>query len=507
MSSFYKLFDLAGSFPTEKSRYSAFYKLYKFNYVVLPLLAILQFIMFIISEIVILPNGKYTFLTVLKFIIPPERLSFILSQSTFIGDNVVFYILNFMINILTIIAITVYIYVNIYLFIKSGIFKYMLKILIFLCITLFLSLIPGIAPLMAVIALFTLKKRRERLEKYKECVKYIGSPLVIFGYMTMGMIIILYIISRLVASNSDGGAILAIPILMGSLIIYVTTTIVLWICMLYTFYKYMKKEEAAGVPFLTMYKKSVVVPITYFLLLFSIVNLIGGHFFSANSLITDMEDVINDGSVDNIANNDLDSAYTEQYDNINNADNFINKEFVSNNIDESSLNNSANSSAFNEIDSNVALPEINNSLDFNGIVLNTPMHVNAFQDNPYMLFAMNHNPVSTDMGIEPFDICSNDGIAQIHVKADGQMLDSEFSPLGRLVHGADGGITMFDNNNIELVSVDKFGFAQSGDFIIGKIENNGGMTTFRDFQNTEIGYTANGTTWVDGKIVAQIKQA
>lgn len=368
-------------------------------------------------------------------------------------------------------------YVFIYLFVKSGIFKIVGKLIVLSILSLLICfLFPPFFIIFPILGIIFNSKRRHILEQYYHYVKYLIYPYLL-GAIALLLTVALTIAGITIIRREDEAAIFFMGII-GCLIILGLP--------MYYYLKLLNVEQQRGVPFLKMYKLTWIIPMTYSLMISSAINLLSWDFVNGDILIDDISDCI-DANEDVVVNT---STTITTPTNIENTD--LNTTANETNIDIDNYENINNLS----VDINSL-----NSLNFNNFIFNTPMHVEAFQENPYTLFALNTPENGTAL-----DFCSNDGLPQLHIAADGQMLNSELSPIGKIVYGDNGTMTMFNNNNIEMASVDNHGFVKSGDYILGKVQNNGDLRTFTDFQNNESSYVQNGTIWANGKMVGQIKK-
>lgn len=466
MQNISSLFNFFKLFPTEKSRYSACRKLFIWGCVIAPIVGILLSILSFAVEYGIIQNTA------------------ILIIST----------------IFTLVAVAIhlfYMYTSCFLFIKTGILKNILKILFMYILTfIFFAIISAmITPIFAslltiIIALIAFRKRRKMLSKYHNYVKYLGYPLI-GVYVFINIAIFLLLGSAFFSQVTHAESISSF-LNMGALV----CVIAIFAWPLYGIFKLMSVEEANGTPFATMYKLSWLVPFSYLLMIFSVINLIPTHFFSADTLVADIDFEVNNGINDIPEYNEFDSVNTDNNIFANESDNL--------NIETNDyIDGDKDTAVFgtNNVLDNFVGVELN-AMNFDGTVINTPMHIEAFQENPYTLFALNQSNYGND-----FDICSSNGMPQLHIKADGQVLNSENVPIGKMEYGDDGIFRMFDNNNVELASQNKQGFIKSGNYVLGRAENNGELTIFHDFKSNEFYRTdITGTVWsMDGKQLAHIK--
>lgn len=504
MGKILKSFDLIRYFPTEKSRYSAYVKFFVISLIFIAVFIGFDALLRYYSGFIIFPDGEKIHIQELinthgKFLEPQ-----IIKNSEFelMINNTIFQIISNIFYLGSLIIMLLIFYVSIYLFVKSGCLKFILKLLfmVFLSIILYflsIRIFPPIALVFPIIALIGLRKRRERLRQYKNYIKYSVYPQIFLIIVSFTLFISHFILS--LAYHSSNRAISNLNTIYEFLAI--VTIISIFIVPLYFYRKLVIIEEKSGRPFLQMYKLSFTVQILYCLMIFSVINLLPGHFFNADSLIDDLSVDIDDNF--NILTPNNNTAAFENIDTVYFTESDQTMDIIDNNTeytDNFYSNTTESSNAFDSSPNGIETLSFN-SLNFNGISFNTPMHTEAFQENPYTLFALNSPEHGTAL-----DFCSNDGMPQLHITADGQMLNSELSPIGKIVYGDNGTMTMFNNNNIEMASVDNHGFVKSGDYILGKVQNNGDLRTFTDFQNNESSYVQNGTIWANGKMVGQIKK-
>lgn len=456
--------------PTEKSRYESYRKLYIWGWVIAPLLGIVLTLSFTAMEI------GYIESTFVILILDLLGLAFIATH-------------------------LFYLYTSFALFVKLGILKYILKLLFMWILTFALSILltPAFGLLAIIIALIAYRKRRKMLEKYHNYVKYLAFPLVgviIFSYL--GIFLAFF---AALASSARGGEAIATLLGAGG----VVCAIIFFAWPVYGICKLTKVEEANAVPFATMYKLSWMVPLTYLLMIFSVINLIPGNFFKADTLISDINFEADNGVNDipeyneiNVINDDYqisDNTSINTFENIGmtaGTNNSTNNDFMANDVLEND-NFGINSNG---------ILETTFSMNFDGVVINTPMHVEAFQENPYTLFAL--NPINNGTA---YDICTASGMPQIHVTDNGQMLNSEMVPIGRVEYGNDGIARMFASDNSEVASINRQGFVKSDGYVLGQMHHSGGMDIFHDFKENKFYKTdMNGIVLgPDDKPISQIK--
>ena len=439
--------------PTEKSRYATYCKLSLWGWVISPLLGFVLTLFFSAMELGYIEN------TFAIIILDLFGFAFIVIH-------------------------LFYLYTSFFLFVKLGILKYFLKLLFMWMLTFALSflLTPAFALLSIVIALIAYRKRRKMLAKYHNYVKYLAYPLVgVYLFCYLGMILAF---GAVLASSIRGGEAIAALLGIGGIV----CIFIFFAWPVYGIYKLIKVEEGNGVPFATMYKLSWMVPLTYLLMIFSIVNLIPVHFFKADTLIADIDFGVDNGITDIPEYNEINTA-NDNYQIPDNGNTFMD------NFDKVGMNSEINNNIETNSDDIVETNTLGNdniginsdsvigatfSMNFDGTIINTPMHVEAFQENPYSFFALNQSDNGT-----AYDICSASGMPQIHITDNGEMLNSENVPIGRIEHGDDGISRMFAPNNIEVASINQQGFIKSDGYVLGQMHRSGGMDIFHDFKENK----------------------
>ena len=231
-------FDLIKMFPTSDEQYSAFYKLFLMYCIIISLTSLL--------------------------LLAP------------LDDNNPLYLI---LGLSSLLISLVVIYVYIYLFFKVGIFKILLRILggllLSLCVMAFIGgSTAGIGALILVgLSIYTNRKRSDFVKKFE---RYIWKPIVL-AMLAGGISCLIFYFIFTLKRISD-------PLVFVS--IFAPIFLVCNFALVYRFF--WRQEQAKGISFMNFQRLMWLVPLTFFMLIFSFLTMF--HVF----------DVAGDGSLDNL---------------------------------------------------------------------------------------------------------------------------------------------------------------------------------------------------------------
>lgn len=238
------------------------------------------------------PTSDSQYNAYIKFMIMPTIISiftvniYLLHEMTKIIPDSIFVVS----ELLNVVVSLFIIYVIGYIFVKAGIHKYVSKLVLGLFLSIIINIIIPVLPIL--VSLYVNRKRKNYLKKHKRYIFYpigvtfIATLITLFTYYLFYVNFVSIMIPRTLESYNS--LVFASDNIIFAIIFHVTLMVTLApLFMFFAMRRFMRKEQARGISFLTMNRLMFTVPTTAIFYCFSFLTIF--HFFdlSPNDVITD----------------------------------------------------------------------------------------------------------------------------------------------------------------------------------------------------------------------------
>lgn len=368
--------------------------------------------------------------------------------------------------------------IGIYLYFKAKVIHYIIKLLIMYSVSfIVVILISALASdsgvgivflilgtLLSFVSIILLWKKRNILySKYSTYIKYTVYPTILSLIL---MVIGFALLFTSLFSRSEFTAILSIIVLF---LANALPFIGLW--------KILCIEQSKGTPFLVTFRNMNIIPLTYLLMIISVINLIPHHSVSADSMIDDVDTLTNDDSLITDDNNSNILVTEDTYD--------LNNNLTNNMIS----NQSSNDILFGK---NVAIHELdsvgqyfNNTIDINNVSVPIKYDTNIFDQNEIILTSLNSDHINGQL-------LNSDGL-QIFKFQDGAIFNSQNQHVyDYMFNESDKSFEIKDHLTNEVIltkDAQNNLYGNNGQEFIGHISDGNGAKTLYGIDGKIIGYT------------------